>query len=216
MVWKLAILILFAWVIIGTWLLGPPVSGVANPDIYRIFYFHVPVAIVTFMAYGIAMYQGLIYIKTKNLQSDKKSSLAALLGTIFCALATVSGSIFAKMTWGSFWNWDPRETSIVVLLLIYLAYFSLRSAVADPVRKANLSSVYSILGFLAAIFTIYIWPRMTPGLHPGAPGDSLSGSFIAMSGQTWLVFGPSVIAFIGLYLWIYRISVKISSFQEVP
>lgn len=215
MVWKLAILVLFSWVIVGTWLFGPPMSGVANPQIYRIFYFHVPVAIVTFMAYGLAMYQGLIYLKTKQLAADSKSSLAALLGTVFCVLATISGSIFAKMTWGKFWNWDPRETSIVVLLLIYLAYFSLRSAVPDRVRKANLSSVYSILGFLAAIFTIYIWPRITPGLHPGSPGSSTSGSFISMSGQTWLVFGPSVLAFIGLYLWIYQISVKINSLQEV-
>jgi heme exporter protein C len=214
MIWKILLLIGFSWVIIGAWTLQPPMSGVSNPEIYRIFYFHVPVALVTFIAYGLAMYQGLIYLKTRDLQYDMRSSSAALLGTIFGVLATISGSIFAKMAWRSFWNWDPRETSIVVLLLIYLAYFSLRSAIPDPGRRANLSAVYSILGFIAAIFTIFIWPRITPGLHPGSPGGSSSGKFIVMSGTTWMVFGPAIAAFLGLYYWIYELSVKIGILRE--
>lgn len=214
MVWKIGLFVLFVWVILGTWMFEPPMFGVSSPEIYRIFYFHVPVALVTFIAYGFAMYQGLLYLNKRELIYDKKSETAALLGTIFCALAAVTGSIFAKFAWGTFWNWDPRETSIVVLLLIYLAYFSLRSAVADPVRKANLSSVYSILGFISAIFTIFIWPRITPGLHPGSPGDSSSGAFIKMSGQTWLVFGPSLLAFIIMYIWIYSLSMRVYALRE--
>jgi heme exporter protein C len=159
------------------------------------------------------MYQGIMYLNKKDLKYDKKSSTAALLGTIFCILATISGSIFAKQTWGMYWNWDPRETSIIALLLVYLAYFSLRSAVADAVRKANLSAVYSILGFIAAIFTIFIWPRIVPGLHPGAPGGS-TGSFIVMSPETWMVFGPSMAAFIGLYLWLYSLSIRVAQLQR--
>ena len=95
MIWKIGILILFSWVIIGTWAFEPPMSGVSNPDVYRIFYFHVPVALVTFIAYGLAMYQGIIYLKTKNIHYDMKSSSAALLGTVFCLLATLSGSVFS-------------------------------------------------------------------------------------------------------------------------
>ena len=212
MAWKFGILILFIWVIVAAWIFEPPMSGINNPEVYRIFYFHVPIAFVTFLAYGLAMYQGILYLKTKDITYDLKSSSAALLGTVFCALATITGSIFAKMTWGMYWNWDPRETSIVVLLLVYLAYFSLRSAIPDPVRKANLASVYSILGFLAAIFTIFIWPRITPGLHPGSPGDS--GVVISMSGSTWMVFGPSLVAFIGLYIWIYSLTVRVGAMQE--
>jgi heme exporter protein C len=214
MIWKIALLLIFSWVIIGGWILQPPMSGVSNPEIYRIFYFHVPIALVTFIAYGLAMYQGIIYLKTKKLRDDSKSAAAAGLGTVFCFLAAVSGSIFAKQAWGSYWNWDPRETSIVVLLLIYLAYFSLRSAIPDPTRRANLAGVYSILGFIAAIFTMFIWPRITPGLHPGAPGDSSAGAFIQMSGNTWAVFGPAIAAFLGLYYWLYRMRVRVGILQE--
>jgi len=209
MIWKAGLLILFSWVIIGTWIFEPPMSGITAPEIYRIFYFHVPVALVSFVAYGLAMYQAVMYLKRKELIYDRKSATAASLGTIFCGLAAVSGSVFAKYAWGSFWNWDPRQTSIAVLMLIYLAYFSLRTAVPDPSRKANLAAVYSIMGFFAAIFTMFIWPRIAPGLHPGAPGDSSSGSFITMSGKTWMVFGPSLLAFIGLFGWIYTLSLRV-------
>ncbi len=211
MVWKIGLLLIFSWVIIGTWVFEPPMSSTFNPEIYRIFYYHVPVALVTFIAYALAMYQGLRYLSTKKLQYDSKSSIAALLGTIFCVLAMVSGSIFARFTWGVFWNWDPRETSIVVLLLIYLAYFSLRSAVSDPVKRANLSAVYSLLGFIAAVFTIFIWPRITPGLHPGAPGDS---KIIVMSFNTLIVFLPALAAFLILFLWVYSLSVRVASLQK--
>ncbi len=211
---KIGLLMLFSWVIMGAWLLDPPMSGVSSPEIYRIFYFHVPVALVTFVAYGLAMYQGVRYLRKKELIYDQRSSTAALIGTIFCMLAVVSGSVFARFAWGSFWNWDPRETSIVVLLLIYLAYFSLRSAIPDPAKKANLSAVYSILGFISAVFTIFIWPRLTLGLHPGSPGDSSSGAFIEMSVQTWLVFGPSLLAFLMLYGWIYSLTLRVNRLQE--
>jgi len=154
MFWKIVLLIVFGWVLIASWLFEPPMSGVANPAVYRIFFFHVPIAIVTFIAYGIAMYHGIRYLGTKDLTYDSKSVSAAALGTVFCALATISGSVFAKYTWGSYWNWDPRETSIVALLLVYLAYFSLRTAIAEPVKRANLSSVYSILGFFSNFFTL--------------------------------------------------------------
>jgi heme exporter protein C len=214
MFWKIGLFFLFIWVIIGAWMFEPPMSGVSNPEIYRIFYFHVPVALVTFLAYGLAMYHAIIFLGKRKLYDDKKSSTAALLGTIFCVLAAISGSIFAKQTWGMYWNWDPRETSIVVLLLIYLSYFSLRSAIADSMKKANLSAVYSILGFIAAVFTIFIWPRIAPGLHPGSPGDSSSGAFIVMSAKTWLVFGPSVLAFAGLYIWLYSLSLRIARLEE--
>jgi len=213
MIWKLLVLVLFIWVIIGAWLFEPPMMGVEGPEVYRIFYFHVPVALVTFFAYGLAMYNGLMYLNNRRLEYDDRSALAAALGTIFCALATLSGSVFAKFAWRSFWNWDPRETSIVVLLLIYLAYFALRSAVADAERRAALSAVYSVLGFISAVFTIFIWPRLTPGLHPGAPGDS-SGKFISMSTAAAIVFIPSLLAFTILFVWIYSLSVRISRLEQ--
>ncbi len=201
-----------AWVCIGAWIFPAPTPVEFNSEVFRIIYFHFPMAITTVVAFGIGMYYAIKYLRTRNLKYDLRETLAARLGIIFCILTTISGAIFAKHTWGSYWNWDPRETSIFMLLLVYAAYFALRSAVSDPDQKANLSAVYSILGFVATIFLVFIMPRIIPGLHPGAPKPTgaSEGSIITFSFETGAVLFPSVLAHVGLMLWIYMLSIKIS------
>src|SRR5687768_13445842 len=111
------------------------VTGVA-----RIIFFHVPVAMMATIAFWTSMVYAIHYLRRRETLADLKSVCAAELGLLFCLLATITGSIFAKIMWNSFWNWDPRETSILVLLLIYGAYFGLRSAVEDEERRASLAA----------------------------------------------------------------------------
>ena len=210
--WKLLLLVVISWVIIGAWIFPPPTPVTENPEVFRIIYFHFPMAITTVVAFGLGMYYSIKYLTDKNLRYDLREVIAARLGIIFCVLAAVSGSIFAKNTWGSYWNWDPRETSIFMLLLVYGAYFALRSAISDPDQRANLSAVYSIFGFVAAIFFIFIMPRLMPGLHPGAPKPSgvSEGSIITFNLETASVLIPSVLAYIGVFFWINKLSIDIS------
>jgi heme exporter protein C len=210
--WKILILIVLAWVCIGAWIFPPPTPVKDSPEVFRIVYFHFPMAIATVVAFGTAMFYSIRYLSTHDMRYDLREVSAARLGIIFCVLAAVSGSIFAKNTWGSYWNWDPRETSIFMLLLVYAAYFALRSAVADPDQKANLSAVYSLFGFVATIFLIFIMPRIMPGLHPGAPKPSggSEGSIITFSFKTASVLIPSVLAHIGLFFWINKLAVVIA------
>ncbi len=209
---KILILLVISWVCIGAWIFPPPTPVKSDPEVFRIIYFHFPMAIGTVVAFGIGMFYSIRYLVTKNLKYDLKESIAARLGIIFCILTTISGAIFAKNTWGSYWNWDPRETSIFMLLLVYAAYFALRSAVSDPDQKANLSAVYSILGFVATIFLVFIMPRIIPGLHPGAPKPTgvSEGSVISFSLKTASVLIPSVLAHLGLLIWIYKLSIDVS------
>ena len=81
-------------------------------------------------------------------------------------LSTVSGAIFSKLTWGAYWNWDPRQTTIFVLILIYGAYLTLRMAVTDEKIRAKVSAVYSLLSVLTVPFLVFILPRMYFSLHP--------------------------------------------------
>ena len=108
----------------------------------------------------------------KDFNYELKSIASAELGFLFCILATVTGAIWAKFNWGSFWNWDPRQTSIFILLMIYSAYFVLRSSISEKVKRARISSVYSILAGVTVPFFIFILPRITSGLHPGSKGDT--------------------------------------------
>ncbi len=203
---------MISWVCVGAWIFPPPTPIEDNPEVFRIIYFHFPMAIGTVVAFGLGMYYSIRYLATRNLKYDLRESLAAKLGIIFCVLTTISGAIFAKHTWGAYWNWDPRETSIFMLLIVYAAYFALRSAVIDPDQRANLSAVYSILGFASTIFFIFIMPRIIPGLHPGAPKPTgaSEGSIITFSFKTAIVLIPSVLAHIGLLLWINKLSVDIA------
>jgi heme exporter protein C len=177
----------------------------------RLIFFHVPTAWLSVMAFFTSMVYGILYLRRRDPMDDISSSAAAGLGFLFCILATVTGAIWAKFNWGSFWNWDPRETSIFVLLLIYGAYFSLRSAVDVEEKRATLSSVYSIIAAVTVPFFIFIMPRIMTGLHPGAKGDpDGAGPVIEfkMSPNMRVVFFASLIGFTLLFIWMFRLRVR--------
>jgi heme exporter protein C len=131
---------------------------------------------------------------------------------LYTILATVTGMIWAKFNWGSFWNWDPRETSIFLLLIIYFAYFALRSAVDNHETKARLSAVYSIIAFISVLFLVFILPRITTGLHPGSKGEGTSGPVVGSGGMMNLdlmvTFAFSMFCFSLLFFWILNLKIR--------
>jgi len=204
--WKFLLLLLMSAVIIAVWVMEPPQNQLG--EVSRLFYFHIPAAWVTVLAYFVAMRQSVLYLRRKELLYDVKASSAAELGTLFCILATITGSIFAKMTWGSFWNWDPRQTSILILLLIYGAYLALRSAVREPERKAALSSVYCIFAFPAAVFLVFVTPRVYQSLHPADSIIDASGR-IQMPAPILVTFLASLVCFTLIFVWMHRLQTAI-------
>ena len=142
----------------------PPAEGLGN-DV-RIAFFHIPTAWVAVVAFFGAAYWGARYLKTRELRYDAKSARSAILGLIFTLMATVSGAVFSKLTWGAYWNWDPRQTTIFVLLLIYAAYVTLRMTMRDERARASSSAVYALFSFIAVPFLVFILPRMFFSLHP--------------------------------------------------
>jgi len=158
---------------LGLWIIGvvyavfymvPAVEGLGY--LVRIVFFHIPVAWVAVFAFFLSAGWSVQYLRTREIQYDRKSSVAAALGLLFCLLATVSGAIFAKLTWGAYWNWDPRQTTIFVLLLIYGAYLVLRASIQDEEERARISAVYALLSSLTVPFLVFIIPRFYFSLHP--------------------------------------------------
>src|SRR5512144_2957584 len=145
--------LLFAWIAGWTvaafaWAPLVPVLG----ETTRVLYFHIPAAWITVLALGWSMLHSALYLWKRDLKHDDHAAAAAELGLLFCIAATVSGSLWAKAMWGSYWNWDPRETSIFFLLLIYAAYLAVRSAVDQEERRARLAAMYSAVAFVAVPF----------------------------------------------------------------
>ncbi len=151
----------------------PPAEGLGN--YVRIIFIHIPCAWIGVLAFLVAAVYAWRVLRGGRdgaaapaavARADHLSARSAALGLAFTAVATVTGAIFSRLTWGAFWNWDPRQTTILCLLLIYAAYLALRSVTADPERRARVSAVYALFSFLAVPFLVFVIPRFYFSLHP--------------------------------------------------
>lgn len=200
--------------ILGLWIAGviaaaflylPPAKGFAAPGAARIIVFHVPCAMVAVFAYVVSMIYAIVYLAKGNIGSDTKSAASASLGFLFTVLATITGMVFAKIQWGTAWNNDPRETSILMLLIVYAAYFALRSAIPASASRAKISAAYNILAGLVMPYLVFVLPRLTTSLHPSSTLTQRS----ALSPEYQMVLGCAMLGYLLLYLWIFRIQVRL-------
>jgi len=169
-------------------------------DYSRIIYFHVPLAWVSMLAFvvsGVLSIMHLLDKKRRFLMLDGKSYNSAAVGLAFTVLTVITGSIWAKLSWGSFWNWDPRETSILFVLLIYIAYFSLQAALAGNSSRGRIGSVYLIVAMTTLPFFMFLAPRVMQSLHP----DTIINinRTIYMDDRMWLTLVTSLVSFTILY-----------------
>ncbi len=178
-----------------TFMYAPPEATLG--DAYRVFYLHVPSAWVSYLAFGITLIGSIIYLIKKSSKWDLLAEASAKLGIVFCIVALLSGSIWANMTWGSYWNWDPRETTTLILLITYIAYLSFRMAIDDIDKKARLSSVLGILGFISVPLSYVSVELFT--LHPGG-GVPLSKLNLTSPMMTTLMIALIGVSMIYLFL----------------
>ena len=204
MIYKILLTIWMNLIIAAVFLYVEPAAGFPG-EVSRILFFHVPMAWVATLAFLLSMIASSVYLITRKVNADFLAQSSAELGFLFCFLATVTGSIFAKATWGSFWNWDPRETSIVMLLMIYGAYFVLRSAVPDHEKRRVFAGVYSILAFCTVPFLVFVVPRITSSLHPE---DTFNPAGPGMDMKTLIFFLGSLCAYTALFVWMLRLKVR--------
>ena len=177
----------------------PPAEGLGY--YVRIAFFHIPVAWVAVIAFLVSAFQGAGYLRSHDLLADAKSAAAAQLGFVFVILATVSGAVFSKLTWGAYWNWDPRQTTIFVLLLIYGAYLTLRGAMPAGHKRARTAAVYALFSFLTVPFLVFIIPRLYFSLHPS---PVLNGSGLAMDHLMLVVLLAALVDMTGIFYWLFR------------
>jgi len=206
--------VLWLWitvVIVGAFLYAPSAEGFIGES-SRILFFHVPMAWVSFIAFMHAGVASIAYLSTRNERSDRSASSAVEIGLIYCILATVTGSMWAKTMWGAFWNWDPRQTTIVMTLVFYAAYLALRGAVQDPERRATLSAAYAILGLVITPFFLFVLPRIGFTLHPD-PVVNTEGT-LKMESRMFQVLIASGIGFTALYFWMHNLRSRVRTLEE--
>ncbi len=207
-----AILGLLTLLVLGlVFFVVPPAEGLGY--YVRLAFFHIPVAWVAVLAFFISAFEGGRFLQKGEMLADAKSAAAAQLGFFFVILATVSGAVFSKLTWGAYWNWDPRQATIFVLLLIYGAYLTLRAAMPDKKRRARVSAVYALLSFLTVPFLVFIIPRLYFSLHP-SPVINGSGHIDMDPVMLWTLVA-ALVDMTGIYCYLlHRWVKKAGSGQE--
>jgi len=198
-------------VVVAAFLWPQPAKGFIGES-SRIVFFHVPCAWTASLAFIVAAIASIIHLARRDVGSDEAAAAAVRLGFLFSILATVTGSIFADVMWGSFWNWDPRETSIVLLLFLYAAYLFLRGAIADPERRGVFCAAYALFSGFVMPFLMFVVPRVTASLHPQTVINR-EGK-ILMDMPTKVVFFTALAGFTALFFWMWDLDRRLERMKR--
>jgi heme exporter protein C len=159
---------------LGLVFLYAPLEAVMN-YVQKIFYFHISNAWVGMLGFIVSAVAGIVYLIKKDMKWDIVEVAAVEISLVFFLIAIVSGSIWARPSWGTWWTWDARLTTAAILEMIYIAYLMLRQGIEDPERRARFGAVYTLIGGLSVPVT-FLSIRLWQTIHPAIIGAQNSGA----------------------------------------
>ena len=206
-----AVLTTLGFLLAMLWL--PPVSGAAVDEVaviggtvvanvqlisQKIFYFHMPVAVVSFVALIAAAYFALRYLMTRDERFDLRERIGMEVSLLFVVMTMITGDLWTRFEWGVWWTWEPRLTTYLILMVIVIAYFILRGAVEDPRRKAAYGAVVTLIALVDVPICFMITRLIPSSIHPVVLREG--GMSPEMGGVLGLVIIGMFCIAIGLYL----------------
>jgi heme exporter protein C len=181
---------------------------VTQGNVQRIMYVHVPLILASYVAFVVLAVASLVYLARRDAAADRIAHASGEVGVLFVGLGILTGSIWGKPTWGTWWTWDARLTSVAILFVMYLGYLLLRASIDDPERVARYSAV---LGIVTAFdiplvhFSVYWWRT----LHQ-PPSLMKPGGFTGSTAILWPLL-VNLVAFILLYGYFVARRVRLMS-----
>ena len=209
---KILAITLLLYVHVGGLLFDVPRLNILNETV-RALYFHVPMWFGMVLLFGLSVYYAVRYLRKPTSNLDIRSVECANVGLVFGILGMITGMLWANYTWGSPWHGDPKQNGAAVALLVYLAYFVLRSSIQNEEQRGRLSAVYNIFAFAAMIPLIFIIPRLTSSMHPGSGGNP-GFNMYDLDSKMRLVFYPAVLGWFLIGIWIVSLRVKMRELEE--
>lgn len=209
---KIVTVVLLVHVHIAGLILDVPRLNILNETI-RSLYFHVPVWFSMTVLYTLSLYYSIRYLRNPQIGFDHRAVEYANTGIAFSFLGLLTGMLWAKSTWGTFWTSDPKLNGAAITTLVYLAYFVLRGSVENQEQRNRLSAVYNIFAYAAMVPLIFIIPRLSPSLHPGSGGNPGFNTY-DLDNQMKVVFYPAVIGWILMALWIASLRIRLRTVEE--
>jgi heme exporter protein C len=206
--WKILCVILLPATLLSGLLMAVPAKSILNESI-RNYFFHPPMWIVMMTMFVISIVHSIKYLRSGNLLHDAMAKEYANTGFFFGILGLCTGMFWANFTWGAFWTGDPKLTGTVIGLLIYAAYFVLRSSLIDIDKRARISAIYNIFAFAMLFPTLIIIPRMVESLHPGGSGNPVINSNDVSPKMFHIFWSLAVPGWLLLGLWITSLKIRI-------
>jgi heme exporter protein C len=182
-------------------------------QLQRIFYVHVPAAWVAYLSFGVVFIASIAYLRTGSRRWDLLAHAGAEIGVLFCTVVLVTGPIWARPVWGTWWQWDARLTSTLVLWLTYVGYLFLRALATDPSRAGRLAAVVGVVGFIdvpIVHFSVQWWRT----LHPSGPtiANPVAESGLGPAELTALL--ASTVAFTLLFAWLLALRTSLGRLAD--
>jgi|JI6StandDraft_1071083.scaffolds.fasta_scaffold15593_3 heme exporter protein C len=143
---------------------------------------------------------------------DLKASASAGTGLLFCVLGLITGSVWARFTWGAWWTNDPQLNGAMVVFMVYVAYFILRKSTPDEDKRARLSAIFNIFAFVLMVVLLMVMPRFTEGLHPGKSGNPAFSKY-DLDSSLRSVFYPACFGFILLGYWLFTLNLRMKKIE---
>ena len=207
--WKWVSAVLLIYSVLAGFLVDIPRLQTGNLDhTARNLYFHVPMWFGMVFVLTISVAQSILYLRKSSEKSDFLAVSSAEVGVIYGALGLLTGMLWGKFTWGDFLPRDVKIYGAAIAMLIYLAYFILRSAIENKEQAARISAVYNIFAYAVYIPLIFIMPRIYDSIHPGNGGNPGFNAY-DLDGSMRLVFYPAVTGFMGLALWLSQLRTRL-------
>ena len=210
--WKYVVAVWMTLVIAGGILIQIPEIPILEQTARNIF-FHVPMWMAMFSMFTVSLVYSIRYLNSPDLLFDIKAESAARVGMIFGVCGLMTGSLWARFTWGTWWTFaEPKMNLAALAMMIYVAYFVLRSAFDDEEKRAKISAVYNIFAVTTIPFLLYVVPRQLTSLHPGADGNPAFSEVTAA--ELRYILYPAMIGFIAVAFWIYDIVHRYKTVQS--
>jgi heme exporter protein C len=176
----------------------------------KIFYYHAPIAETALVAFGVAFVAAILYLRSQDPKWDRLGVVCVRLGLLFSLLVMITGMIWGRAAWGTWWAWEPRLTTFLLVCFLYVAYFVLRSVVEEEQRRATYAAVFAIVAFIDVPITFFATRFLPEGLHPVVIGNSGSG----MEGSMLVSFLISMLGMTLLLVALIRRDLGIEDLKE--
>ena len=184
---------LISGLLLGFW--WAPVDSSSMGFSQKIFYYHAPIAETALVAFGISFVAAILYLRSQDLKWDRLGFVCVRLGLLFSVLVMITGMIWGKASWDTWWAWEPRLTTFLLVCFLYIAYWVLRSVVEEEERRATYAAVFAIIAFIDVPITFFATRFLPEGLHPvvittgdtGMESSMFVSFFLSMIGMTLLL-----------------------------